>query len=92
MKEIRYLSGAREDLRGILNYYESLAPDVAARVLADIEHAIAYLPENPYLGAATMRRGVRGKLSKRYHFKITYRVRRNCIEIVGVFRFKNRTA
>ena len=52
MKAIHYRVRAREDLRAIADYYGGIDPDVADRMLADIERAIAYLREYPEMGQA----------------------------------------
>ncbi len=88
---MRYLPRALDDLRAIADYYGSLDPDVALRVRADIEGAIELLQDNPYSAQAIGGRGLRRKLTRRFRFKIAYRVRRDSIEIVGIFRFQNRT-
>ena len=92
MLDVRYLPRALDDLDTIADYFESLDSDVALRVGADIAGAIGLLQENPFSGKAVGRNGLRRKLSRRYRFKIAYRVRRDTIEILGIYRFQNRTA
>ena len=91
MKDVRFLASAQADLRDIDNYYRNIDPDVAARILKDIESAIAFLKEHPRMGRPTQQRGVRGKLSRRYRYRIVYRVTRNAVVIIGIYRFQNRS-
>jgi plasmid stabilization system protein ParE len=90
LKTVRYSTGARDDLRAIADYYGGIDPDVADRMLADIERAIGYLREFPHLAQAVHGRPLRGKLTRRYRFKVIYSINGDAIEIVGIFRFQNR--
>jgi plasmid stabilization system protein ParE len=92
LPDVLYLPRALDDLNAIAEYFENLDADVAIRVRADIKRAIGLLQENPFSGRAVGRSGLRRKLTHRYRFKIAYRVRRDVIEILGIYRFQNRTA
>ena len=92
MRSVRYLPTALDDLRAIADYYADIDRDVASRVRADIESAIELLRENPYSAQAVGGRGLRRKLTRRYRFKIAYRIRRDTIEVLGIYRYQNRNA
>ena len=90
MRTVRYSAKARNDLSAIADYYGAIDPDVADRMLADIERSIGFLREYPHLAEAVRGQPLRGKLTRRYRFRVIYRVKRDAIEIVGIFRFQNR--
>jgi plasmid stabilization system protein ParE len=90
LKRCVYLDAARADLQSIADYYGAIDPEVADRILDDIRSAIAKLSHFPHRGRAVKDGPLRRVLSRRYRYKIAYRVRRDFIEIVGVFRFQDR--
>ena len=90
MRRVVYLDVAQADLQSIADYYGAIDPEVADRILADVRSAIAKLDHFPHRGQAVRGGPLRRILSRRYRFKIAYRVRQDVIEIVGVFRFQDR--
>jgi len=91
LRAVRYRAAAREDLRAIADCYSAIDPDVAADAQG-YRTGSRVLQEHPYIGQPLARRGLRGKLTRRYRYKIVYRVTRDAIEVGGIFRFRNRNA
>ena len=92
MRRFVYFDTARADLLSIADYYGTIDPEVADRILADIESTIAELEDFPHRGRRIAGRELHRILSRRYRFKIAYRVTEETIEIIGIFRFQNREA
>jgi plasmid stabilization system protein ParE len=82
---------ALRDLEDIEAYYLSEAPEALPKVLSDIRQVLKQLEDFPHSGRRVGGRSARRALTSRYRFIVSYRVKRKTIEIVGVFRFQNRT-
>ena len=79
-------------MNSIVRYYENIAPGLSTRIVADIRERIEGLRHFPRSGEWVKVADVHRVLSRRYRYKIAYRVTDRAIEIVGVFRFQNRGA
>ena len=63
-----------------------------SRIAADIDDALGSIIEAPEMYAKVDRKNYRRYVSHRYRFKIAYRVSRDTVAIIGIYRFQNRTA
>lgn len=90
MRRITFRKEAEADLRSIIDYYEDVAPDSVANILADIYRSIDLLGDYAHLGIQVEDRPYRRMVTIRYHFKIAYEVGNDRIVILGIFRFQDR--
>jgi toxin ParE1/3/4 len=83
---IRYSPRATKDLASIHQYLTEHSPVGASNVMAAILAAVEFIRRNPLAAEVTTIRGVRGKVVRRYSFKVFYRVlvEDDVIEIVHV--------
>lgn len=81
---------AAEDLRGIVAWFEDVAPDSVSRILADIYRSIDQLCHYPRSGMAVPGHAFRRIVTLKYHFKVAYRIEGDRIVILGIFRYQNR--
>ena len=77
-------------MSSIVRFYEDLAPGLSVRIVADVRERIEGLRHFPRSGERMGVSGIHRVLSRRYRYKIAYRVTDEAIEIIGVFRFQNR--
>ena len=92
MKPIKFRRRADRDIEQIIAYYLRLAPETVPTIAADIDRSLGLIEEYPERYQAVAGTAYRRLVTKRYKFKIAYRVRRDAIEIVGIYRFQNRPA
>ena len=92
MKPLRFSPRADADLNSIVAYYAQVAPHALPNITADIEHGLDLIKDRPEQAALVPDRDYRRYVTPRYRFKISYRIRPTCIEILGIWRFQNRTA
>lgn len=90
MIRIRFRSEAEADLRGIIEWYETVAPDSLSNILADLNRSIDLLARYPKAGMAVPARAIRRIATRRYRFKIAYRVEADWVTIIGIFRYQDR--
>ncbi len=81
---------AEDDLRGIMEWYEGIAPESVGNILGDIYRSIDQLIDFPRSGTKVPKQRFRRLVTRRYHFKIAYEINDDTVEIVGIFRFQNR--
>jgi plasmid stabilization system protein ParE len=81
---------ADNDLNEIIGYFAAKAPGALAGIKADLEESFRLITEYPLIYPSVPGRPLRRHVSRKYRFKVTYRVYDDRIEIVGVFRFQNR--
>jgi toxin ParE1/3/4 len=83
---IRYSLRAAKDLTSIHQYLTDRSPAGAVNVMAAILAAVEFVKRNPLAAETTTIRGVRGKIVRKYGFKVFYRVLAgdDMIEIVHV--------
>ena len=90
MKRIIFRAEAEADLRGIIDYYNEVAPESIGNIVADIYRSINLLGEYALIGMQVPNRSYRRIVTIRYHFKIAYEVGEDRIIILGIFRFQDR--
>ncbi len=90
MMPIRFREEAEADLRGIIEWYEDVAPSALGNILADIFRSIDRLTQYPRSGMRVPRRTYRRIVTIRYHFKVVYQIGPDVIVILGIYRFQNR--
>ena len=81
---------AEADLRGIITYYEDVAPASVSNILSGIYRSIDQLVHFPKLGMQVEERAYRRVVTLKYHFKVAYEVNEDNIVILGIFRFQDR--
>lgn len=94
--KVRFRKNAITDLDGIVEWYKTVAPESVARIISDIDRAIGLLVQYPRSGPPIGIHGLRRKVTVHYRFKIAYRLlptddAASCIEVVGIFRFQDRS-
>ena len=92
MMPVRFRKEAEADLRGIIGWYESTAPDAVSNILSDIYRSIDQLTRYPRSGMAVPNRSFRRIVTLKYHFKIAYEIGDDRIVVLGIFRYQNREA
>lgn len=90
MRRIIFRKEAEADLNAIIAYFDEVAPDSVANILADIYRSINLLTEYALIGMQVPNRSYRRLVTICYHFKIAYEVTEDRIIILGIFRFQNR--
>ena len=90
MTRIVFRRSALTDLEALASHYDAIDPDITVRIIADIERSLGRLADFPRSGEAVPETTLRRIVSRRYRFTISYFVAPDRIEIVGVFRFRNR--
>ena len=90
MRHIVFRKEAEIDLRGIISYYEDVAPSSINNILDDLYRSINLLVQFPYIGAAVPGRHFRRIITVKYHFKMAYEVDENKVIILGIFRYQDR--
>jgi plasmid stabilization system protein ParE len=79
----RYLPLAREELNEAAAFYEASVPGLGAAFLGDVERAIETVRANPGMGAS-MARGFRKSILRRFPFIIVYAQRDEEIVIIAI--------
>ena len=90
MRRIIFRKEAEADLRGIIAYYEDIAPASVSNILSDIYRSIDQLVHFPHLGMQVDERSYRRIVTLKYHFKVAYEVGDDDILILGIFRYQDR--
>jgi plasmid stabilization system protein ParE len=90
MMSIRFRKEAEVDLRGIVDWFEGVAPESVPNILSDIFSSIEQLTHYPRSGMRVDGRSFRRIVSLKYHFKIAYEIGDGLIIIIGIFRYQNR--
>ena len=83
MTRYRYLPSAREELNEAAAFYEASVPGLGEAFLDDVERAIETVRESPGIGAS-MGRGFRKSILRRFPFTIVYAHRDEEIVIVAI--------
>jgi plasmid stabilization system protein ParE len=89
-KPVRFRREAGHDLRQILAWYETVAPQSLPNVTSDIWRAIDLVQRFPGIGMAIEGRPLRRIVTHRYRFKIAYADDPEAITVFGIFRFQDR--
>ena len=92
MKPIRFRVRADRDIEQIIAYYLRVAPEAVPAIAADVDRSLGLIEDDPERYPAVVGTPYRRLVTKRYKFKVAYRIRPTHIEIVGIYRFQNRTA
>ena len=90
MMPVVFRAEAAEDLRGIVAWYEGIAPDLSVNILADIHRSIDLIRRYPRSGIAVPGRRFRRIVTLKYHFKVAYTIGTHEIVVLGIFRFQDR--
>ena len=85
----RYLPSAREELNEAAAFYEASVPGLGEAFLDDVERAIELVRERPRIGAS-VGRGFRKAILRRFPFSIVYVDRDEEIVIVAVAHQRRR--
>jgi plasmid stabilization system protein ParE len=86
--KIVFRAEAASDLRAIIGYYESVAPEALTNILSDIHRSIDQLTRFPAIGMVAPDRAFRRLVTRRYHFKVAYEVSDQTI--LGIYRYQDR--
>ncbi len=92
MKPIKFRLRADRDIERIIAYFLRVAPEAVPSIAADIDRSLGLIEENPERHPIVAGTSYRRLVTRRYKFKIAYRVGRDVVEIVGIYRFENRAA
>lgn len=90
MMKVRFRRHAEIDMQGIVDWFESVAPDFLPGILDDIYSSIDRLIAHPRVGTRVPGLCLRRIVTRRYHFKIAYQISGDAILIVGIYRYQNR--
>lgn len=90
MMTIIFRKEAEADLRSIIEYYQSVAPESVEKILADIRRSIDQLARYPRSGIAVPDRPFRRIVTIKYHFKLVHMVSDDRLVILGIFRYQDR--
>ena len=88
--QILFRERAEADLRRIMAWFESVAPESSSRILGDIYRTIDFLIDFPRSGMPIQGTPFRRIVSRRYHFKIAYELKHDTVAIVGIYWFEDR--
>lgn len=91
MKKIIFLDEAELDLLNIKTYYQEIAPASVKNVLDDISLVLEVLSMWPEAGRIIENTPGRRFVSPKYRFTITYDLTPRHVEIMGIFRFQDRS-
>jgi plasmid stabilization system protein ParE len=86
--QIFWTARAISDLSEIENYIAHDKPEAAGRVASHLLSSVEHLAEFPHLGKPGRRPGTRNLVASPYI--VTYRVRRNLLEILSVWHGRRR--
>jgi plasmid stabilization system protein ParE len=88
--KVSFRRQAAIDLQGIVDWFESVAPDALPGILDDIYSSIDRLIDYPRSGMKVRGQRFRRVVTRKYHFKIGYEIDGSIILILGIYRFQNR--
>jgi plasmid stabilization system protein ParE len=90
MMRVAFRKKAINDLNGIIEWYEVVAPESLSLIVSDIYRSIDQLIDFPRIGPKVPFQRFRRIVTRKYHFKIAYELGDNRIVILGIFRYQNR--
>jgi addiction module RelE/StbE family toxin len=82
--EVVFSARALASIWSIRKYLQERNPAAAARVIAEIERACALIGDHPLMGPAIPETGLRRHVTRRYKYRIIYRVRGDVVEVRDV--------
>lgn len=91
MNTVRFRKRAEADLREIVQWYDTVAPHIISAILADLYRSIDQLVAFPRSGEAVPGHKFRRIVSRKYRYKIVYRIAPQGITIIGIFRHQDRS-
>jgi len=89
LKPAVFLQSAEEEMVEAARFYEQRQIGLGADFLAEVEHSIRRVRENPEAGTP-VRRGFRRRLLRRFPHGVLYRVDSDEIVIVAVMHLRRR--
>lgn len=84
MADLAFTPRALASLRGVDRYLRERSPMEADRVLAEIERSCDLLREQPWIGPPIPGTGLRRHITRRYRYRVIYRVAGNLVEVRDV--------
>lgn len=90
MMRIEFSRRGADDLRALIGWYRETAPESLNRVLADINRSIDLLMDFPSAGEASPDGRFRHLVTRKYRYKLAYRVEADRVRIIGIFRYQQR--
>jgi len=84
-----FLPEADEEFREAVRYYETEAPGVGLRFVAEVRRGVTFITENPY-AAALVGSGIRRKVLNHFPYTMLYAVESELVVIVAVAHQKRR--
>jgi plasmid stabilization system protein ParE len=87
---IQFSRRAADDLRALIEWYQEVAPQSLERVLGDINRSFDLLIDFPQAGQEAPSGKFRHIATRRYRYRIAYRIAADHARIVGIYRFQNR--
>lgn len=85
----QFLPEAEEEFVEAARYYESAAPGVGFRFIAEVHRCLSFVSEHPYAAAAA-EKGVRKKLLNHFPYNLLYAVESDLLVVVAVAHQKRR--
>jgi plasmid stabilization system protein ParE len=82
--EVVFSPRALASLREVRQYLQERNPEAAARVIGEIEGACALIGEYPWMGPAIPGTGLRRHMTRRYRYRVIYRVAGDVVEVRDV--------
>lgn len=87
MTSLRVGSAAEEEFRAAAAWYEGCRPGLGARLVAEVEQALALIRQNPGVGSPVPRlrrvHGIRRVPLRRFPYFVIYRERDQEIQIIA---------
>ena len=84
MAEVRFSPRALASLRSIRAWLRERDPAAADRVIAEIERACILLGDYPLMGPAIPETRLRRHVTRRYRYRVIYRVQGDRVEVRDV--------
>ena len=89
MTSIVFLTAAEEEMLEASDYYEKEAVGLGRDFLAEVQHTVHAIVENPYAGRV-VRQPIRRRLLRGFPFGILYRVDAHEIVVLAVMHLRRR--
>jgi addiction module RelE/StbE family toxin len=82
--DLAFSPRALASLRRVARYLRERNPAAAERVLAEIERSCELLREHPWMGPPVPGTGLRRHVTRRYRYRVIYRVVGDLVEVRDV--------
>lgn len=86
---VRFLTPARKEFLGAINFYEREAPGLGAEFLEDLDHALESIVSTPRLGAR-FEEQTRRVLLRRFPYSVIYVIEDASVLVVAVAHQRRR--